>query len=311
MLKSENIKVDKISQAPLFETSFNRDERPLQSSIQVHGIVSPPHLFQSADSLQVLDGMMRIKIAQQIGMDTITCFIHDAKNLEQNDAFMLCLELNRWCRTFNLVERALCIKTATQLFGGLKIPKSFWNMIDIKPNVRTIYQHKELLKLSPSIQKFAISNNIALSVILGFLRFPEDERDKIASQLFILPVNQNKLAEILITLNDIAKKEEITPSQILDETLLAIKSEKHPVTKEQLLRRTLQKRRNPHYEKYLTEFEHKLKALPIKTDIKITPPPFFEDSYVELNARLQSKEDITQLIEVLNNKVWSELIQES
>ena len=304
------IQAKELSPQPLFETRLNSDDRTLESSLKKHGIITPPILIYQENKLCVLDGSVRLKIAQKLGHEKTHCLVYEKNELNNREAFSLCLELNRWGRGFNIVEKALCLKAANQIYtNGTKIPKSFWESVGIKQNIKTIHQHSELLKLSPLILKHAINNNIPLPIILGFLRFPVQERDKLAKKLFLLPINQNKLAEIISTAYDISKRENILPSKLLDELISSSGGRAaNAAQKAQNLRHLLQKRKNPNYTTQLFEFEKTLKKLPLNNKVKVLPAPYFEEDFVEISARIHTKEDIDSLQKLLTNQEWSDLL---
>lgn len=305
------VPLDGILVERIFPTRFGGDSRQLQSSIQTYGILHPPRLYGDDESLLVLDGYERIKIAQELGMQTLLCYVYDRAQLSGANAFLLCLELNRLSRKFNLVEKAQLLQVAHKIFAGMAIPKLFWVLTDIAQNVRSVHQHQDLLRLPFTVQKYAVNNSTPLSTILHFLRFKPDEIEKVTAQLFILPLNQNKLAEIVTMLLDIAKREEKTVFSILEEILPELELEFSPMQKEQKLRQILQKRRNPNYEKRLEVFQGQVRKLKFNDNTKINPAPFFEDDYVEVTTQIRSEDDVKQLIESLSSGSWSDLLKES
>lgn len=293
----------------LFSTRFQRDDRPLQSSIQKFGVLIPPVLVMIDQEWRVVDGMARIEFAKECGIEKLACFVSQVESEGLGNTFLHCLELNRWSRAFNIVEKAFILKMAHEIYGGLNIPKPFWELADINQNIRAIHQYKELLKLSHIVQKYAVTNNIALTVILGFLRFPAAEVEKVASQLFILPLNQNKIAEILGLLLDISKREETSPGKIMDGIMAELENESSAMAKEQQLRRLLHKRRNPNYENQLSDFEKKIKDLGISAAIRVAPAPYFENDSIEISTTLHSTSDLNELIKSLQTKNWSRLFE--
>lgn len=295
--------------SPFFSTRFCRDDRVLQSSISTHGQLNPLWLIKKRDELLVLDGSTRLEILKGQGATQVSARVFEENILSDADAFLLCLELNRLSRTFNLVEKALFVRQAHELYGGLNIPKMFWEIIDVKPNIKSIHQYKELLKLPSVVLKFAVHNDISLTIILGFLRMPAKEIDKIAAQLFMLPLNQNKLAEILGLLIDTAKREEKSPFVILEETLNLAKSDGNPNLKEQLLRRFLHQRRNPQYETKLSDFEARVKELKLNDGVTVSPAPYFENDYVEVNTRISNLTELERLISDLKKDNWRQILK--
>lgn len=305
----KDIEVHTLTMGRYFPTRFGGDSRQLQSSVQTYGILHPPRLFHDGNRFLILDGFERIKIAREMGVKELPCYVYDKKHLSKQNAFLLCIELNRLGRPFNLVEKAQLLKVAYQIFSNANIPKAFWTLIEIPHNIHSIQQFKNLLKLPVAVQKYAINNNTSLATILTFLKFKAEEVEKLAAQLFTLPLNQNKLSEILNLLLDISKREDKSPQAILDDMLPALELEFSPNQKEQKLRQLLQQRRNPRYEKQLANFEVLVKNLPINDKTRVQPAPFFEDDYVEVTTKLRSQEDIKKFISALQDASWMNLLK--
>lgn len=308
--KFDNISLKKISGEALFPVRFHRDDRPLYSSIQNYGVLSPLHLVMDGDKLLILDGSARFKILREMNLLEVPCFMHDKKKLGKAESFLLYLELNHWNREFNLVERALCLSLAENLFEeSAKIPHSFWEMIGIKKDIQSIHQYRDVLKLPELVQRYAINHNLPMAVVLNFLKFPKDEIEKLASMLFVLPFNQNKLSEVLGFLYDISKREQMSPVKIIEECLSGLESQEGAIQRAERLRQILHDRRNPQYQSHLHVFQSKVKKLPVNKKTRVLPAPFFEDDYVEINAKVYSQKDLKDLESLIKDKNWEELLK--
>lgn len=288
---------------PLFPTRFLGDPRLLMSSVQTFGILTPPILYFYNDQYWIIDGASRLSIAQQTHSPKVLCFVYSAENMSMSEAFLLCLERNRWSRQFNLVEKSLLLQEAHRVFSGHKIPKIFWDLVEISQNVKTVQNHKDLIKLPETILKYCVNNNIALHTILLFQKFPREELEKIAAKLFVLPLNQNKLNEILSMLVDLSLKEQISAVKILEEIIQTL-GQHAPTNRIEQLRNFLQQRRYPHYHQTLSQFETKIKNLPITSQVKVEPAPFFEDDYIDIHARLNNRSDFSEFVNALRDKKW-------
>lgn len=295
----------------LFNVRFCRDERDIESSVKNFGILVPPRVLRFASgALRVVDGMARIEALRSLGESHVECLVYEENQLDLKNAFLMCLELNSWNREFNVVEQAYCLKAASELYGGMNIPKTVFQYLGMKKNIRAINQYKDLLKLPERVLKYMVHNDIRMSVALGFLKFPKDDINPIATQLFMLPINQNKLSEILGLLADLYKRDGVAPQMILEEVLAEIGTEFSGSRKEQQIRKLLHKRRNPSYEGQLSKFEEKTATLGLPKHAQVNPAPFFEDDYIELTVKLHSHGDIRKLLESLNQDEWHQFWDE-
>lgn len=306
----QNIAMDKLTSTK-FQVRYYRDDRPLHTSLQTYGIFHPPVVIETEKGdYSILDGTARVDWCRHANLSHLICQVIHHSEFDDKQLFLKFLEMNRWNREFNLVEKGTCVKLAHDLFGGLSIPKVFWSTVGVKDNIKSIHQHKEVLKLPEVVLKFAVTNSISVPVILSFLRFPKNDIEQIARYLLVLPINQNKLAEILGHLWDISRREEISPLRILDDFVAQIDMSLSQVQKEQKLRQMLQLRRNPNFEVAMRDFHEKVSRLRLDDNTKVSPPPFFEDEYVDVHSKIRTLEDLNQLKQSLQDENWTHLLKE-
>lgn len=294
-----------------FTTRFYRDDRGLNTSLQSFGVLNPPRVIAHERLFWILDGQARIEAARKMGQAKLSCLVCEYDPFDLREIFLHCLELNSWDREFNLAERASCLQRAQTIFDGPTIPKHFWEIVGIKEDIRTVHHHKEFLKLPEVIQKYAVVHDIPLPVVLNFLRFPPAQIEAIAAQLFLLPLNRNKLSEILSLLHDITKREGLLPLDVLNAFLKTLEGEKNLFKKEEKLRELLQLRRHPEYSKQLQAFQVAVKDLSLGESVQVEPTPFFEDEAVVLNAKIGSLQDRDDLIKKLQEKGWEKILKNS
>lgn len=307
----EKIDISQIQNLPLCPSRFNRDDRDLEASISSFGIFSPPCFKKTDAGYIIIDGSIRIGMAKRLGENFVLAQVYEAGELSDEDFFKLCVELNVWSRSLNLVEQSLLLERAHEIFGGMNIPKWFYQKVGIKKNIQSIHRHRDLLKLPHLILKYAVSNDIKLPIILGFLRFPKDHIEDIANQLFVLPMNQNKLGETLGLLLDISKREDVDAKDVLMQALSDARGMGSAIQKEQELRRVLHRRRNPRYEQRLLEFEEKVQQLGLKSGLEVQPAPYFADDGVHLSLKVNDLIGLKKLVKDLEVEQWERLLPET
>lgn len=308
-MKTEFVDLKSISAQAVFPIHYESDSRPLKTSVKSHGLLQPLVLYRQGEKLLVLDGLERLKILLEFDESGCVANVYEETELKMEQAFLLYLELNSWSRPFNLAEKAMALKAAHDVFRGKSIPKNFWDLVGIPQNLRATQQYKDFLKLPATLQKFALNNNMPLTTMLLFLRFKPAEIETLAARLFRLPLNQNKLTEVLSLLLDISRRDDRSALAILDEILPEIELEMSPQQKEQALRSVLQRKRNPNYEKRLRDFENTVKKLPLGGKTRVAPAPYFEGDYVEVVTRFSSQEDINDFAETLKSTLWPDLLK--
>ena len=310
MPELKTVSLSQLKKTPLFNLSFYRDARQLETSIKHHGILAPLTLIKSENDFIILDGMSRYLVAKDLEQEKIPALVYDKETLSTKQALLIYLELNFFSRGFNDIERALCLKTALTVYGSHKnIPLSFWTLIGIKPTAKSLFLYQQATKLPASIQKHVVTNALPVSSVIGFLKFPEQDRERVARQLLFLPLNQNKTAEILLLLNDLARRDDSLPSEIIHDILSKFEHKQQPQQIEQALRAELKKRRFPKIQERENLFENNKKALPQHPSLHIDHAPFFEQAYIELKVRISSEQDINHVKDTMTHKAFINLIK--
>ncbi len=294
----------------LFAVRFYADCRELQSSLQKWGVLSPIHVFDNAGQRFILDGWQRVDfLRQQNFLGQVPVIVHQADVVSMTDAFLIFIELNVALRPFNIVEKAMLIKKAQELFLGQAWPKSLVTALGVPFQPGPLKEYRDLLKLPQFVLKYAVHNATPLHVVLKFLDFAPDDIEKLANQLFVYPFNQNKLSEILDLLQDLSRRECVPASQIFQDVLSEISGSGLAQQKEKLIRETLKKRKNPRFEAQMQHFLQKTKNMPLGAQTSVAPAPFFEDDYVEVKSRVYNQDDIKSLIQVLTHQAWDEIFE--
>lgn len=294
---------------PLFNVRFQADCRELQSSLQKWGVLNPIHVYVREDGTRfILDGWQRVQfLKQNQSVESLAVILHHENVLPIADAFLIYMDLNVALRPFNLIEKALLIKKAQDLFLGKPWPKALVTGLGVAFQPAPMKEYRDLLKLPEFVQKYIVNNGIALHVALKFLDFEANDMVKLANQLFVYPLNQNKLGEILDLLQDLSRRESVPASQVFQDVLTQISGAGLAQQKEKLIRETLKKRKNPRFEEQMQHFLQKTKHIPIGAQTSVAPAPFFEDDYVEVKSRIYNHSDIQNLIQVLTHQAWGDI----
>lgn len=299
---SQTIHLQDIQPSLVFPTRFFPSPGDLQHSIREFGILRPICVFKTEKGLCVLDGGARLKVAREENFSEVPCVVLEGISLKE--AFFLSLEFNRWDRSFNLIEKALLLAEAHRIFAG-DIPERFWDLIGLAFRPQLFQKCREILDLPEIVKKNIVTCNLPLATALQFLLFPQKNREGLGKRLFRLPMNANRLSEILEWLHDISLREGIDILDLCDQVFSEISGEDPPQKQEQNFRDILQKRKNPNYHQKREIFQKTLSLLPLdKKKTRITPAPFFEGDYVEVTTRFEDIKDVERFCEILKNAIF-------
>lgn len=125
------------------------------------------------------------------------------------------------------------------------------------------------------------------------------ELETIRELLSSFRINENTWTMICEQLHDVEKRDGKKASLILRDLLEKIPSHYDAPGKLKCLKEELQQSRYPRYSQKKKEFEKKLTLLKTPVFVQVTHAPFFEDSSLEIKAKLGSDDDRKELVSFL------------
>lgn len=282
----------------LFPIHAFHDNRALQASLQSYGQLQPILIAQVDGQTIVVDGVQRLQALKDLSIAKVQCLEVDA-NLSVCDLFEMWFDLHQKDTHWNAIEQSRMLELAESLYD--KVPSWFWKKVSFKKNIRVIHLIRDLVKLPQNIQKHIAQSDYSPFVAAQFLRLPKDDLEKTSARLFQLPLNQNRLGEILQLLADVSLSQEKKPSEIIDEIFKESKQDL-PQKKEAHLRQALKSLKNPRYSQVMQEFEENSKSLALPQGAQIQSAPYFEDDYITLQTRIRNEDDLKLLVNSLQSE---------
>lgn len=289
---------------PLFSIHAFRDTRDLEASLKAYGPLHPLLVVKRNEEYHVVDGLLRLEALLRIGKTQVPCLLLD-ESLKDSDLLEMWFDLHGHEVSWNAIEQARMLHVVESSFS--KVPSWFWKKVSFKKNIRAIHLIRDLVKLPESIQKHIATTGYSPFVAAQFLRLPKDDIEKTAARLFQLPLNQNRLGEILQLLADVSLNESVLPSVLIDQIFKGQQIDL-PQKKEAYLRQTLKAKKNPLYTEAMEQFEKNLNALDLPQSAQVQPAPFFEDDYLTITAKIKSTDDLSGLIQSLQSQNMLKLL---
>lgn len=271
-------------------------------SIIDHGIVNPPVVIEKNQGrYKVVCGFRRIAACIHLNIKDVAARIVDPVT-DTLEIVKIAISDNTMQRSLNLLEesRALillseCIHDKVQLArtsSSLGLPD---NLSLIKKIIRISYL--------PEIIQNAVSEGwISLAMAMELDNIEKEAAVYTATLFRSLKTGLNKQREIVTNLLEIAKREEITIKDIVDdEHFQGIVNDPDSDTakKSHSVRNYLKERRFPEISKAEKKFRSRLKTLKLNNHMKLIPPKSFEGEYFELNFRFKDLADLQSLGEAV------------
>lgn len=282
-------------------------------SIIDHGIINSPVLIEkNQGTYKVVCGFRRIAACTHLNIKEVAARIlqPDTDTLE---IVKIAISDNTMQRSMNLVEesRALillseCINDEIQLTrtsAGLGLPD---NLSLIKKTISVSYL--------PEIIQNAVAEgwiSLAMAMELGSI---EKEAAVYTAKLFgSLKIGLNKQREILTNLLEIAKRDEITIMDILDDAYfqgIVNDQDTDTAKKSHAVRNYIKERRFPEITKAEKIFRSRLKTLKLNNNMKLLAPKSFEGEYFELSFRFKDLTDFKSQGEAVNRLIETPVMKD-
>ncbi len=300
--------IDKNDKTFLITTKV--DTSDLEKSIVSVGLIVPPVLFDNGKKYVIVSGFRRIKALLNLDMkDT------EAIMLPGDTDRALCAKIaisaNSFQRSLNPVEisRGLCL--LNKFYKGPALLKAA-SQTGLPDNSSLISRLLPLSSLPNLIQKGILSGFITVSLALELSRFPE-ETGRIFTGLFLkIKMSLGKQREIIRHAEEIALRENISITDLFNDSDLKNIMEDEDIDSNLKLRKLrdyLKKRRYPAIVKAEKRFEKYLKDLDLKDGITLIPPSYFEGNIYSFNLRFKNLKELESGIETLNKLSSQSAIQ--
>jgi len=297
--KLEDIFVEQLDKNDLsFLMSFIPDLSELSKSIKTIGVVTPIIVQKKENNtFRIVNGFKRFWIAQNFKISSLKAFVIEA-NAPFLDIFKIVLSENRSIRDFNIIEKALVVKSLQDT--GLNdnfIKRDYLMKLSLKyyPDIFSWLQ--KILKLPEIIQEQLAKDSLSYYVIDFIDSLSLKEQMELINLLTHFKLGKNKQKEFIHLLQDVLRIEEKSFSDFLKEliNLDCYDSQLTSSQKTEKLFKYLRAKRYPLYSEYEDAF-HKWKNSLKLSSLKLEYFPFFESNILKGSFSLKDKNRLKSII---------------
>ena len=248
-------------------------------SIQTVGLIEPPLLQGKKNGLfRIVCGGRRLAACKKIGLDSVACRMLPT-SIDNQRCLRLAIYDNVAQRTLNPVEKSLVLTKMADYLDEPQLINEFMPLLDLEPSVTLCDRYLGLHDLEKSILDSLAEGR--LNERIAFALAKEKQGDRLAYLRFFeeLPFSVSVQEELLETVEQIARKENLTPEQLLSsgEVGALRQTAKMPARQRaQQIRKHLQDRCNPRLTARRERFAREVKNLGLPAGVRLVPPPYFE-----------------------------------
>lgn len=266
----------------------------LCDSIAAVGLLLPPLLRAEGERLSIVSGFRRVEACRRLGWRRLPARIHPTE-LGRYDAARRAVGENATARPLDPIEtgRALRLLESCAPPGGA--PPRDLAALGLPTSPVLIRRLTSLAALPESVQEGVREGSIALAVAFALLEAERGFAAAMADLLRPLRASLNRQREIIEMVDEIARREGIAPTALLEEPAFCAVLERPEADRNartRALRQWLRRRRFPVLTAVERRFEEVRRRLDLDESLKLSAPAGFEGPGVVLQVTVADPADL-------------------
>jgi len=294
-----------------FRLSYGPDLGPLKQSIGRVGLINPPVVRRRTDArYQIICGYRRVCALREIGVSSAVC-----KLVTPGTADEACLLLNLYDNTshreFNPIEKSMAINRFLNHFPEDRVVSDFLPLLKLKPHITQLQAFQPLCRLEKELQDALLEGIIDVHTALRLAQLDPEIRTCLARLLIVLRLSVSKQSEVMSSILEIACRENVSPTVVVDDTAVRFILEHARLNQPQkgdAVLRHLREKRYPHLTAKEKQVKGVLKKVKLPQGISITPPPFFEDNRYCLSVYFTGWNELKERLDLLDPLLADDLL---
>ena len=278
---------------PKFLVPYSKIATELFNSIKDIGIINPPIVIKNNKEYLILTGFKRISVTEELGLNSLFCKVISENETSFDQCIKIIYEDNK-DRYTDIEIGELCRK---HIDNGNDV-KKFLKLIDYPTTERNIQRFTYLSNIDSRITNYYLDEKLNPEQCF-FLSQIDTEDALVLLNKVIIPLrfNTNETREFLSELKDIYIRDDKPISQIVESVI----NTQEQITKNGI-RLKIKKLRSPRLVEVEKEYNEIVKSLKLPKGVLISYSPYFENNYIEVKARIDSKNKLNELKILFENE---------
>lgn len=276
-------------------------------SIKQIGLLNPPILEQIGPAAyRIVAGLRRIIALRHLGKSDLDARVFSGdKSSPDVNLFLLNLYENFANRKFNVIEKANILDRFIYLFKKSKteVMEEYFLMLELGANELVLERYLRLVKSEDYLKLALFSEEMSMETVLTLMEMRADERKYIFHFIQKLKLGKNNQKEFIRLLHDIAKMNETTITEILDQPAIQkiLEDEKFTLpVRAHRIKEILKQKRYPRLSEVGNRFTVLKKALKLPPAVNLRSSPFFEGDKYFVEFSFRNKTEFDRVLRHLN-----------
>ncbi len=293
-------------------TSDSESER-LRLSIQASGIRTPVFVQKTQKGYRLLSGFHRYRIALELGLESIPASpVPDGVPVE--NAFHDVLLEHMVHRSLNLIEKARILGILDRLCSSWEsMREHFLPLLELPPKTEILQDVRDLLTLSPNIQRYIEKYDLSLKQAVRFGRFSPEDQDFFGGLALELDIRSVELSSMMAAFQDIAGREGLSVTQV-SESLgcpkIMTDSQRTRQQRIARIRTELERRQYPKIYAWNESVENLKKEMELPEQVRLSWDRSLESPGIRITLDLRSGEVLREALRHLTKRENQERIEE-
>jgi len=250
----------------------------LKDSIAALGVLDPPIVRKKDGGYQIVAGFRRIDACRLLGRHDIRVRVLPT-DIDESSCVRLAIADNSFQRPLNLIETA----RALNLLAGVAVDQMDLSrqadVLSLPDNPTLMQKIISLTSLPAGLQSRLAAGELAMAMALELKRLDSATAESLGRLFADLKLGLNRQRELLTLLIEIARREKITVSELLNEPTLRNLLSAPEIERSQKagqLRSLLRRRRYPMMSAATADFQDLVRQLDLGPGVQLVPPGNFE-----------------------------------
>ncbi|MCD6291845.1 MAG: hypothetical protein J7M09_00135 [Deltaproteobacteria bacterium] len=261
-----------------FPFSYGSCPARLEKSIISAGLLQPPLLTAGENGFRIVCGRRRLELLRKLAGDSgekVEISAGFAENHNLSELFRRALWENLAIREFNLVETADIYVAALEFFTKNEIEKEIMPALKLPLRPRFRERCQAIAGFSRNLRDLLAAGSVDAEAVDLIKEWSADERSALIDLVVESGLRRNKLREVVGRLDDLARRDQVSPLELLAVARQTALDEAGKIDVE-LLRRQLKARLYPQLTAAHLEFVARQEKFPWLSRFHLEPPPDFE-----------------------------------
>jgi ParB family transcriptional regulator, chromosome partitioning protein len=281
----------------LFRITTRENVDDLVKSIRDVGLLNTPLLIEKKTGYRIVCGFRRVEACRRLGWSHVKVRMLDS-NTKRIECVKMAITDNLFQRPLNLIEQSRSIEMLSRFYPDIHSLSKELSVLGLPNQEAVVKKIKNLCRLPTSLQNNILSNMIPLTMALELNKMAPDDQSGFSRLFSLLKMSLNKQREVITLIKEVALREDISMTQILESTDINKILTHKDLDNNQKVRKIrvyLKQRRFPALTAAEKAFEHHKGKLTLGNGIKLIEPAHFEGTTYTLQLSFKSRAELKNL----------------